>query len=108
MLLYIFISVYIIVNALTFVLGSDRSRGFFIPAIWCIVFFAPFALRDWSYASRASREFTEYGAYILLGIFILSATYFIFRELYDRIYSSILLRNYSAKDIVNAHNMNID
>lgn len=108
MLLYGLMAVYLVMNTLTFILDTPRSRGFIIPFIWCGAFFLPFTLRDWSYATLAHQQFTEYGAYFWLGLFTLTATWFVLKECVEIIYSNTLLRHLSAQNIVKAHNQLVD
>jgi hypothetical protein len=108
MVLYGLMATYLVMNTLTFILDTPRSRGFFIPIMWCSAFFLPFTLREWSYATLAHRQFTEYGAYFWLGLFTLTATWFLLKECYEIIYSSLILRSWSARDLVNEHNQRLE
>lgn len=99
-MVYIFIGVYVFTTVMNFILRSDYSKLFWLPALWCIVFMMPFALGDWTYQSLARTQFVNGMTYILTTIFILISIRYSIRIIRQR----ILFRNISADELVRAHN----
>ena len=103
-MVYIFIGVYAVLTVLNFILRSDYSKLFWLPALWCIVFMTPFALGDWTYQSLARTQFVNGITYILTTIFILISVRYSIRIIRQR----ILFRNISADELVRAHNYKLN
>ena len=109
MLLYIMIGSYVVSNVFTFVFKCEyRSRGYYLPALWCIAFFLPFTLRNWTYSHPLATGFAEYGAILLCGLFTLSAVINLIREFVGIIQTRRLFRSISADTFVDKYNRSID
>ena len=103
-MIYILIGVYVVTSSLNFILRSDYSKLFWIPALWCIVFMLPFTLGEWTYQSLARIQFVNGMTYILTSIFTLISIRYSIRIIRQK----ILFRNITPEQFVNAHNYKLD
>lgn len=103
-MIYIFVGGYVVLTSLNFILRSDYSKLFWLPALWCIVFMLPFTLGDWTYQSLARTQFVHGVAYILTSWFSIKSVIYSVRIIRQR----ILFRNITAEQFVNAHNYKLE